>query len=244
MSMDFQEKTILVTGASRGIGRAIALAFADAGARVYGTGRSADSIDWMRTAGVEGRMANVTRPGDIGAIIEEIISVHGRLDCLVNNAGVAADIPASSFKIPDIDRIIETNFKGVFLACQSYYKLQKKQGGNIVNIASVLGLVAIPLASVYCGTKGAVLQLTRALAVEWAPSDFRVNAVCPGFIETEMIQSITGKAELRERALEKIPMQRLGQPEEMAGAVLFLASPASSYMTGQMIVLDGGITAL
>lgn len=244
MQIDVQGKSILITGASRGIGRALAESFVEGGAHVYGTGRTLESIAWMKDQKVQGRTADVSRPGAVAEVIDEIVKSHGKLDCLINNAGISSNTPASAFKDEEMDRIIDTNFKGVFRACQAYYKAQKKFGGSIINIASVLGIVGTPLASIYSGTKGAVVQLTRALAIEWAGSNFRINAICPGFIDTDMTTNIKDKPAVLEKAVSIIPMKRLGKPEEIAGAALFLASDASTYMTGQLIVIDGGMTAM
>ncbi len=242
--IEVRGKTILISGASRGIGKAMAEAFRDAGAIVYGTGRSPESISWMQTENIQGRAADISKPGTINPVIEEIITKHKKLDCLINCAGIASNTPASAFKEDEMDRIIDTNFKGVFRTCQAYYKAQKKNGGVIINVASVLGMIGVPLASIYCGTKGAVIQLTRALAVEWAASDFRINAICPGFIDTDMTVMIKERPSVLEKLTANIPLKRLGKPSDLTGAALYLASDASAYMTGQLIVLDGGLTAM
>ncbi len=140
--------------------------------------------------------------------------------------------------------MIDTNFKGVFRACQAYYKLQRKSGGGvIINVSSVLGHVGTKLAAVYCGTKGAVIQMSKALAIEWAGSGFRINALCPGFIDTDMTEMIQKRPQVLEQMNASIPMGRMGQPEDLLGASIFLASDASAYMTGQSLVVDGGFIA-
>lgn len=242
-----KNKTILVTGASRGIGRAIATACLDAGATVYGTARKRESLDWLREEKEKGRPAHLrafdvaSRP-DWLSLVKEIGEAHGQLDCLINNAGISSNTPAGSFKDDEIQRIIDTNFRGVFLGCQAYYRAQKRKGGNIINIASILGLYGTPLASVYSGTKGAVLQLTRSLAVEWARNGFRLNAICPGFIDTDMTETIKGNDQIREYMLQSIPIGRLGRPDDIAPMAVFLASDASAYMTGSHVVIDGGLS--
>ncbi|MCE9499492.1 MAG: SDR family oxidoreductase [Leptospira sp.] len=238
---DVSGKTILVTGASRGIGKVFAEGFRDSGAIVYGTGSKQESIEWMNDSGIQGRVADITKPGSMTPIIDEIRSKHGRLDCLINNAGYATNKPASAFKEDEIYKIIDTNFAGVFRACQAYYKAQKKDGGNIINIASVLGLRGYSLSSVYCGTKGAVIQLTKALAAEWIGAGFKVNAICPGFIDTDMTIMLKEKPQILEQLNSSIPLKRMGKPEELLGTAIFLASDASSYIMGQSIVVDGGL---
>lgn len=239
-----ENKTVLVTGASRGIGRAIAEGFRDHGAIVYGTGRAPASIEWMAGAGIQGRAADVTAAGAVATVIDEIVAKHGRLDCLLNNAGIASNTPSGSMKEDEMEQIINTNFKGVFRACQAYYKAQRRSGGVIVNTASILGLIGTPLAGVYCGTKGAVIQVTRALAIEWASAGFRVNAIAPGFIDTDMTEMIKKRPSILEKMVSGIPLGRMGKPEDIVGAALYLASDLSAYVTGQVLVVDGGVTAM
>ncbi len=241
---DVRNRTILITGASRGIGKALALGFQEVGAVVYGTGSKEESIRWMSEQGIEGRVADISKKGSMDPIIEEIKSKHGKLDCLINNAGIAVNIPAVAFKEEDIYKIIDTNFVGMFRACQVYYKTHKLIGGNIINISSVLGLVGYSLSSIYSGTKGAAIQLTKSLAAEWIGNKFRVNAICPGFIDTDMNKMIKDKPQVFETVSSSIPMRRLGKPEDIVGAAIFLASDSSSYMTGQVIVIDGGLTSV
>lgn len=234
----------MITGASRGIGRALAEGFRDAGAIVYGTGSKPESIEWMMSSDIQGRVADISKPGTMQPIIEEIKSKHSKLDCLINNAGIAVNIPASAFKEEDIYRIIDTNFVGMFRTCQAYYKAHKLMGGNIINISSVLGLVGYSLSSIYSGTKGAAIQLTKSLAAEWIGNNFRVNVICPGFIDTDMNKMIKDKPQVFETVSSNIPMRRLGKPEDILGAAIFLSSEASSYMTGQVLVVDGGLTSI
>jgi len=239
-----QQKTVLITGATRGIGRGIAIGFADAGYIVYGSGRNLDGSEWASQKSIHLRQADVTDQASMAAIMNEIKEKHGRLDCLINNAGVAGNTPASSLDAEEIAKIIDTNFKGVFQCCQSYYKMQRKSGGNIINVASVLGMVGTSLASVYSGTKGAVISMTKALAIEWANSGFRVNAICPGFIDTDMTEMIKKRESIMQKMLEFIPLKRLGVPADIVAPALMLASDGASYITGQTIVVDGGMTAM
>lgn len=238
-----KNKTVLVTGSTRGIGKYFAEGFKNAGAIVYGTGSSQESIKKFDGSGIKGFAADIRQPDVMTPIIESIVKEHGRLDVLVNNAGIASNKPAAFLKEDEIESIIQTNFTGVFRACTAYYKIHKKKGGNIINIASILGMRGTKLASVYSGTKGAVINMTRALAVEWIGSGYRVNAICPGFIDTDMTEMIKEKPDVLEQMTNAIPMGRLGKPEDLVGAAIFFASDASSYVTGQTIVVDGGITA-
>ncbi len=238
-----ENKTVLITGASRGIGKSLALGMRDAGAIVYGAGSRPESIEWMSKEGINGVVINVKSETDAFQVIGRIREKHGKLNTLINNAGIATNTPASGFKEEELQNIIQTNYTGVFRSCQAYYKHHKKDGGNIINVASVLGMVGSKLASVYSGTKGAVIALSKALAIEWCNSGYRVNVICPGLIDTDMTDMIKNKDFIMNQVLAGIPMGRLGKPEEILGAVQYLVSDASSYMTGQTIVIDGGLTA-
>ncbi|MCW7496266.1 SDR family oxidoreductase [Leptospira levettii] len=240
---DVKGKTILITGASRGIGKSLALGFRDAGAIVYGAGSKPESIHWMEKEGIHGVVLDVRSEGSAYDVIWQIKAKHGRLDTLINNAGIATNTPASGFKEDELQNIVQTNYVGVFRNCQAYYKHHKKEGGNIINVASVLGMVGSKLASVYSGTKGAVITLSKALAIEWCNNGYRVNVICPGLIDTDMTDMIKDKEFIMKQVLAGIPMGRLGKPEDILGAAIYLASDSSSYMTGQCIVLDGGLTA-
>ncbi|MCB1192418.1 MAG: SDR family oxidoreductase [Leptospiraceae bacterium] len=239
-----KNKIVLITGATRGIGKSFAEGFRDAGAIVYGTGTKPESIEWMKSAGIEGRVADFTKGEGLKTVIDEIREKHVRLDCLINNAGLAMNVPAAYFKDEDIYKLIDINFVGAFKACQAYYKAQKRDGGVIINISSVLGIVGYSLSSVYSGMKGAVIQMTKSLAAEWVGSNFRINAICPGFMDTEMTDMLKSKPELMKKFNDGIPYKRMGKPIELLGPAIFLASDASSYMTGQILVIDGGLTGI
>jgi 3-oxoacyl-[acyl-carrier protein] reductase len=196
----------------------------------------------MKDTKIEGRAADVNKMNIMKKLIAEISEKHGRLDCLINNAGTSSNRPASGLKEDDIRGMITTNFESAFKLCQVYYKSHRKKGGNIINIASIAGLIGGFIMSVYSGTKGAVIQMTKSLAVEWAGSNFRVNAICPGFTETEMTEAIRNNKKAYDSYLQIIPMKRMAKPEEMLGAAVYLASDASSYVTGTTIVVDGGLS--
>ncbi len=252
------QKTVLITGATRGIGKGVAVAFAEAGWIVYGTGRNLANSEWAAEKKVILKEADVSDQARMAEIMQDIKDKHGRLDCLINNAGVASNTPASALGDEEIAKIIDTNFKAVFTCCQSYYKMQRKSGGPstgsgqapskgggcIINISSVLGIVGTSLASVYSGTKGAVISMTKALAIEWANSGFRVNAICPGFIDTDMTDMLKKREAVMAKMLEYIPLKRLGTPEDIAAPAIMLASDGAAYITGQIIVVDGGLTAM
>lgn len=240
---DIKNKTVLITGASRGIGKTLSLGFRDAGAIVYGAGSKPESVAWMQSEGIIPVVLDVRKEDGALEIISQIREKHERLDCLINNAGIATNTPASAFKEDELQNIIQTNYTGVFRNCQAYYKLQKKEGGNIINVASVLGMIGTKMASVYSGTKGAVISLTKALAIEWCNSNYRVNAICPGLIDTDMTDMIKKRESVLEQVKSGIPMGRLGNPTEILGAAIYLASDASSYVTGTSLIVDGGMTA-
>lgn len=241
--VNVKNKVVLITGASRGIGKRLAEGFRDEGAIVHGTGSKPESVAWMKDEGIHGHSADMRDSLAIGSVIQSIHDKEGRIDVLINNAGVASNTPAGGLKEDEILKIVETNYIGLFRACQAYYKVQKKSGGNIINFASVLGLVGTPLSSVYSGTKGGVIALTKALAIEWVRNGFRVNTICPGLIETDMTTMITDRPAIKEKVQSNIPMGRMGKPEDLLGAAIYLASDASIYVTGQNIIVDGGLTA-
>lgn len=236
-----KDKIVLISGASRGIGRALAEGFAEAGAVVYGTSSQESSIAWTNDSDIHGSVADMRSENDMKNLMQKIIAKHGRLDCLINNAATTLDIPASAVKEADLENVLNTNVKGMFRACQAYYKLQRKRGGNIINISSVVGLYGGFLMSVYAASKGAVLQMSKSLALEWAAKGFRINVICPGFTETDMTAAIRKNEEYTKKIIDTIPLKRMAKPQDMLGAAIFLASSASSYITGSTIVVDGGI---
>ena len=248
---DLQGQVALVTGAGRGLGRAIALALAAAGADVALGLRDAGADSGV-AAEVEalGRrplplQMDLARAGQIGPAVNAAAERFGRLDILVNNAGIAPGNPAEDVTEEDLDATLAVNLKGTFLASQAAGRVMIRQGaGKIINIGSQAGAVALPGESVYCMTKAAIAHLTKCLAVEWGRHGISVNAVAPTFIRTPGTEPALADPEFRADVIERIAaLHRIGEPVEVAGVVVFLASPAASLITGETILVDGGWTA-
>ena len=248
---DLAGKVALVTGAARGIGRSIALALAHAGADVGLGLRDAKSGDTLVSEiGAMGRVAvplqmDVMRKEEISASVDEVVRRFGRLDVLVNNVGRGPGNPAEDVNEADFDLTVDINLKGTFFACQAAGRqMIRQRGGRIINIGSQAGFVALPGEAIYCMTKAAISHLTKCLAVEWGRHNITVNAVAPTWIETPGTESALADPVFRADVLERIAaLHRIGSPMEVAGAVLFLASPAASLITGETIMIDGGWTA-
>ncbi|OMF51334.1 3-oxoacyl-[acyl-carrier-protein] reductase [Paenibacillus peoriae] len=247
MSKPLSGKTALVTGASRGIGRSIALALAEAGANVAvnyaGSEAAATEVaEQIRAKGVEAItvQANVGRADEADQLIKDVIGAWGKIDILVNNAGITRDNLIMRMKEEEFDQVIETNLKGVFNCLKSATRpMMKQRSGRIINISSVVGVLGNAGQANYVAAKAGVIGLTKSSARELASRGITVNCVAPGFIDTEMTQILAD--DLRDNMLSAIPLARLGRPEEIADVVLFLASDASSYMTGQTLHVDGGM---
>ena len=239
-------RTALVTGAASGLGRAIALALAAAGARLACIDISIEANEGV-AAGIGGIPValDVTDAGAVEAAVRDLADRVGSMDILVNSAGIGGRGPAVSYPLDLLERILAVNLRGTFLMCQSVgRRMIETGGGSIVNIASIGGLVAFPGSVGYQASKGGVVQLTRTLAVEWAAAGVRVNAVAPGHVATELVRrQWETEPELREFFLSRTPMNRLGTPEDVAGPVVFLAGDAAAMVTGQIIAVDGGYTA-
>ncbi len=248
-------RTAVITGAAQGIGQAIALRLAQEGARVAVLDLADTNVTagLCRAAGAEvlARTVDVAQRGSIAAAVDEIAGAWGRIDIWVNNAGIFDDTPLEELSEARWDRVIDVNYKSMFLCCQLVAPLMKAQGwGRIVNLASMAAKVAFPNEVAYCSSKSAVVGLTRALAVELGPAGITVNAICPGPIDTEMLaytyqrladqNGITLDA-WRARILETIPAGRYGQPADVAALVAFLASEDASFINAQAINIDGGM---
>jgi NAD(P)-dependent dehydrogenase (short-subunit alcohol dehydrogenase family) len=247
---DLHGQVALVTGAARGIGHACALALAHAGADVASGLRDAQTGgDLVKEIEALGRRAlrlqmDMTRLDQIRGAIDSAVAHFGRLDILVNNAGLGPSNLAENVLEGDFDLTVAVNLKGTFFASQAAGRVMIKQKyGRIINLSSQAGLVALPTESVYCMTKAAIVQLTKCLAVEWGPYNITVNAVAPTFINTPGTAEALEDKAFRADVLSRIALGRIGEPMEVAGAVVFLASPAASLITGDTLLIDGGWTA-
>ena len=247
---DLKNKVAIITGARRGMGRTHALTLAKAGARVVVSDISQEDcekvVEEIKKEGGEAMAikCDVSKKSEVEAMIKETVEKWGRIDILVNNAGIAEFKPFLDLTEEDWDRTININLKGYFLCGQAAAKeMAKKKSGVIVNIASIaMGQVGVgyPTLAHYSATKGGIVAMTQAMAVEWAPLNIRVNAIAPGAIETPMIDPLIADPKIKEATVSQVPLKRIGQPQEVSNAVLFLASDESSYMTGSTVVVDGG----
>jgi 3-oxoacyl-[acyl-carrier protein] reductase len=245
---EFKDKVVLVTGAGRGIGRSIALAFAQQGARLAANDISPVNLDQtvasIRAAGGQAQdyVADVAKKMPVQAMIEQILDEWERIDILVNNAGVEPHASLLDMDEWDWHRTLDVNLTGAFLTIQSVGRVMREQGGGvIVNISSIAGRAfGLKDRAAYVASKMGLIGLTREAARELAAYNIRVNAVCPGVIETEMTAALRQDAAMMARWLADIPQGRLGQPGDVASLVLFLCSGAAAYLTGQAINVDGG----
>jgi len=250
----FDGRVALVTGAASGIGAATALRLAREGARVAGVDlQKAEPSAWKRVEeaapATSFHLASVVDESEIEEAVADTVDQHGHIDLLVNAAGVAGGGPLHECEVDEWDRILGVNLKGTFLACKHVIRrMLESGGGSIVNIASIEGLVATEGAAAYGASKGAVVQLTRNLAVDYTHRGIRVNCVCPGLVDTPMVEIVTGATEgplkqLRDDFFARHLTQRPARPEEIAAAILFLASDDASFVVGVALPVDGGWTA-
>lgn len=237
-------KVAVVTGGTRGIGRAIVERFLKDGFSVVFTGRSEESVAKAREALSEGAMGCVCDVADVTAVralFEQVLKEFGRIDVLVNNAGITRDGLVFRLKPEHWDEVLNTNLKGAFLCAQSAARpmMKNQEGGRIINISSVIGLMGNAGQANYAASKAGLIGLTKSLAKEFASRNILVNAIAPGFIETDMT-AVVGE-DLRKQILTEIPLGRMGTVDQIASVCSFLAGPDSSYITGQVLTVDGGM---
>ncbi len=250
---DLTGQVALVTGGSRGLGAEIAEGLAEAGASLMLLARRdqwlAPAVDSLKQGGYrcEGALCDVSKPAEVDAVVKETMSTFGQIDILVNNAGITWGAPAEAMPYDKWQQVLEVNLTGAFLFSQSCGReMIKRKSGRIINIASIAGLKSsMPQGIHYAGyasSKAGLLGLTRELAAQWAPHNIRVNAIAPGFFPSRMTEKVLEAAQPYIEA--GIPMGRVGNPGELKGVAVFLAAPASGYITGQTIIVDGGATVV
>ena len=249
-SLSLEDKTAIVTGGGTGIGRSIALEFAKAGADVVVSSRKLANLEKVaeeikalgkRSLAVQ---TDITRKTDVDNMVQRVMDEFGRIDILVNNAGIYLKAPLLELQEDDWDRIIDTDLKGYYLCCQAVgRRMVDRKRGNIINIASDAAMKAYPNVGAYCIAKIGVVMLTKVLALELASYNIRVNAIAPGFIRTKMSEPMWSDPEALKQWEAKIPLWRIAELGEIIGPALFLASDASSYITGYTILMDGGLHA-
>jgi len=243
VKIDLSNRTALVTGSTRGIGRAIAETLAGAGARVAVVGRDAARAAEVASAiggGAAGFSCDVADIASVTALVESVEKAFGQIDILVNNAGLTRDNILFRLKDDDWDAVLDANLRGAFVAIRAASRgMMKRRWGRIINIASVVGLTGNKGQANYAASKAGLIGLTKSVAKELASRNILINAVAPGFIETDMTAAMTPEA--RTALAGQIPLERLGAPADIASAVAFLASDHAAYITGQVLVVDGGL---
>jgi NAD(P)-dependent dehydrogenase (short-subunit alcohol dehydrogenase family) len=247
---DLTDKVALVVGGHGGIGKAIALGLADAGADVAVASRNLEALKGVvKEIEAKGRKSmaiavDVTDEKQVNAMADKVVKAFGRIDILVNGAGLAIRKPADTFPIDDWQKVMDINTRGTFLCCQAVGRVMLQQkSGRIINISSVRGRYGLPAGyAAYCPSKGAVDTLTRTLACEWAKSNVLVNAVAPTIVETDLTKDALADPAYAKQMRDRIPMGKWALPEDIVGPTVFFASEASSFVTGQILYIDGGVT--
>jgi len=249
---NLEDKIALVTGGSRGIGRAISLGFGEAGATVVVAARNVDILkEVVRQIEAKGAVGSyvrcdVTKDEDIYQLIAKTLDRHGKIDILVNNAAISPWVKNSEEVTKEMwDEVIQANLLAPFLLCREAGKIMMKQNwGRIINIASVGGLVALPRQIAYCATKGALIQMTKVLAVEWAEKyNITVNAIAPGYFVTDLTEGMRASEKISKNLLQRNPSRRFGEVDEIVGAALYFASESARFTTGSILLIDGGMLA-
>jgi NAD(P)-dependent dehydrogenase (short-subunit alcohol dehydrogenase family) len=248
--MRLKDRVAIITGAASGIGRATALLFAKEGAKIVAADvddeGSNETVNQIQASGNEAFLVrtDVTSTEDVQAMVKATIDTYGKLDILFNSAGIAMRLPVAELPEADWDRCIDVNLKGVYL-CSKYAipEIIRNGGGSIINMGSIYGIVGGKTRAAYVASKGAVANLTRGMALDYVDDNIRVNCICPGFVETPLVQGVVKTPEAYQALANQHPMKRLGQPEEIAYGALYLASDESSFVTGIALPIDGGYTA-
>lgn len=248
---DLDDRVAVVTGGGRGLGRSIAAALAAHGAHVVLAGRNEETLEqaklefadqgWLASY----RQANIADEISVNRLCSWVEATLGHVDILVNNAGINPYYEApEEVSLAHWQEVIATNLTGVFLCCRAFGAIMLGAGrGSIINISSIAGQVGLPKTTPYCAAKGGVEQMSRSMALDWARRGVRVNCIAPGYFETELTREVREHTVLSQRLLARTPMGRFGKPDEIAGAAVFLASDASSYVTGETLLVDGGWVA-
>ena len=249
---DLRNRVAVVTGGSRGIGKAIALAFGEAGATVVVAARKVDLLaEVVKEIDARGGKgyhvtSDLTRDGDIDRLIKESAERCGRIDILVNNSGISPFVKKSEEVTKEMwQDVLQVNLLAPFILCREAAKIMMKQNwGRIINVASVGGILGLPRQIAYCATKAALIEMTKVLAIEWSPKyNITVNAIAPGYVVTDLTEGMRASEKISQNLLQRIPIKRFGEVDEVAGAALYLASESASFTTGSVLVVDGGTLA-
>lgn len=251
LALSLDGRVAVITGASRGLGQAAAWALAEAGCDLALLARSSEDLEAAaRQIEAEHRRkvlivpTDVTDEGSVEEAASMVIAAFGRVDVLVNNAGVAHVSPLLELQLDDLRRVLDVNVVGTMLCCRAFgAHMVAQRKGAVVNMASVAGLAGEPDLTAYCASKGAIVALTKALAVEWARHGVTVNAIAPGYFRTDLNKAALDDPRVGPKIVSHIPLRRVGQPEELGPLIVYLASDAAQYMTGSVVVIDGGQTA-
>ncbi len=248
--MRLKDKVSIITGAASGIGKATAKLFAEHGAKVVVADIDKDganqTVTDIQSVGNEAIFVqtDVTIKADTEQMVAQTKETYGKLDTLINSAGIAMRLPVVELSEEDWHRCLDVNLNGVFLCAKAAIPaMQKNGGGSIINMSSIYGIVGADVRAAYVASKGAVTNLTRGMALDYAEDNIRVNCICPGFVETPLVAGVVKNPEEYQKLANKHPMRRLGQPEEIAYGALYLASDESAFVTGIALPIDGGYTA-